>query len=165
MRLVITGTPGTGKTTLAEAISNSLELPLIQANEFAKEKDLVESDGSVDVDRLRELILEKISKMRGFVAEGHLLCEFQIPADRCVVLRCNPKQLEGRLKARGYSGEKLRDNIECEALDYCLVNAEENYGCVTQLDNTLPLTAQKALKQLNSSDKVRWSLDDFGQKA
>lgn len=164
MKLAITGTPGTGKTTLAKSIAESLGVLLIQANELAKEKSIVQADGSVDTQQLRDFLLEKIKEEKGFVVEGHLLCEFSLPVDYCLVLRCNPRELEGRLRTRGYEAKKLNDNLECEALDYCLVNVEGHYDCVVQLDNTRFLTAETALGQLDSGDEVRWSLDDLGGK-
>ncbi len=142
MRLVITGTPGTGKTVLAKKAAERFRLPLYPATAIAKKMRWVKR-GVANLRKLREYYS---SLPGGFIAEGHLLCEFPVPGAKCLVLRTQPCELEKRLKARGYSKRKTRQNVECEVIDYCLLKAEENYGEVLQADNTFFPPLEKALE-------------------
>merc|ERR1712058_25402 len=47
--------------------------------------------------------------------------------DLVMVLRCDNTQLYDRLSARGYSGKKLEDNIQCEIFQTVLEEAKESY--------------------------------------
>lgn len=159
--IVVTGTPGTGKTTLAKALGKTLDLPVIHVNELVKKKrklSLGREGSSILVD-LKALKKE----LRGFngIVEGHVLCEISLPA-KAVVLRTSPKELERRLKRKGFGKRKIRDNVEAEALDYCLIKARENYKKLIQVDTT-GTTADAALARTlfllreMVSDKVDWS--------
>ena len=150
MRLVITGTPGTGKTVLAKKAAEHFGLPLYPATAIAKKMRWVKR-GVADLGKLREYYA---SLPGGFIAEGHLLCEFPIPEAKCLVLRTQPGELEKRLKARGYSKRKITQNAECELIDYCLLKAEKNYGEVLQADNTAFPPLKKVLK---GGAKCDWS--------
>lgn len=158
--IAVTGTPGTGKTLVARAISKRLGLPLIEVNSLAKEKKLYTSveQGSLVVD------LAKLKRaLRGFtgVAEGHLLCEIRLPA-KVIVLRASPRTIARRLAPRRYSKQKLKDNIEAEALDYCAIKSRQHYRRVIEVDTTGLTPAQSAAKTLRylrsgKSDRVDWS--------
>lgn len=158
--IVITGTPGTGKTTIAKLISKRLDLPLIETNKLVRKKKLYtrKEKDSLVVD------LKKLKKeLHGFkgVVEGHVLCEIPLPAT-IIILRASPRSIKKRLSPRRYSKQKLRDNIESEALDYCLFKAKKNYRRVIQLDTTglsPSKAAAKTLRYLNEnlSDSVDWS--------
>jgi len=70
------------------------------------------------------------------IVEGHLshLCE---GADKMIILRLNPKELESRLKGRDYSDSKINENLEAEALDVCSAEAYEIYGGnASEIDTT-----------------------------
>lgn len=164
MKLVITGTPGTGKTTVAKAIAARLGVTLAEANEVARRRKCFKkgSRSEVDLGKLEKALRKELHGLKGFVAEGHLLCDVKLACDACVVLRCNPRVLRKRLKARGYDRKKLADNLLCEALDYCLLKAEACYpaGRVVQVDATKTarlvvrvLAAAKSLK----GDRADWS--------
>ena len=49
------------------------------------------------------------------ILEGHFSHEFD-NIDKIIVLRCDPKVLVKRLSERGYSKEKVRENLEAEAI-------------------------------------------------
>ena len=55
-----------------------------------------------------------------------------------IVLRCNPKNLNERLKSRGYTKEKIKENMEAEALNIISEEAIEICGekNVFELDTT-----------------------------
>ncbi|RLE60543.1 MAG: hypothetical protein DRJ35_02955 [Thermoprotei archaeon] len=145
--IVITGTPGIGKTTISEIVSRRLKIPLIKLAEFVKKERLYKSYDErtlsfiVDVERARQALKEYItsSEDSSFLIEGHLLDI--IPAefvDICIVLRLNPKILEKRLIKRKYPPKKIRDNVQSEILDYVLIYAIRFFGedKVFEIDTT-----------------------------
>jgi len=136
-RLVITGTPGTGKTTATEQLADDTGAEIIHLNDVIREFDLyserdAERDSLVaDLDAARE----HLGDWRGIV-ESHLA--HHVAADRVVVLRCEPSVLAARLRARGDTDAKARENAESEALDGVLSEAVERHGreAIYEVDTT-----------------------------
>lgn len=127
--IFITGTPCTGKTTLASKLNGRL----IKINDLAISHDFVlgvdEDKGYkvIDIDRLSDYVGELTADCDELlIFEGHLshLCD---GADKVIVLRVDPDILEERLKARDYSDSKIRENLEAEALGVCSAEAYEKY--------------------------------------
>jgi adenylate kinase len=142
---LITGVPGTGKTTLALALSKKMRVSLIEINELAELLGLYTHTDPADgakVVRLRSLGRELAaaikSEKKTVIVEGHLGCDMELPVQKVLVLRCEPKALRQRLAPRGYSADKLAQNALSEALDYCVALSEKNYGArkVFELDTT-----------------------------
>ncbi len=155
MKLVITGTPGTGKSSISRKLSKITGWPVFELNKILKPYD---DKGSVELKKLRVETLKKIKGKKDFIVEGHLACEIEITSDVVVVLRCEPKVLERRLKKRGYPEIKVRENVLAEALDYCLIRSLENYGKVIQINTTRRVSAGVFLKKVENlnSDSVNW---------
>lgn len=159
--IVITGTPGTGKTAVTVSLGKALGLSVLHVNDMVKKKkklSLGKEGGSIVVN-LKELKKE----LKGFdgIVEGHVLCEVRLPA-KVVVLRTDPKELEKRLEKKRFGKKKIQDNVEAEALDYCLIKARENYKKVVQIDTTgrsVDATLARVLFMLEDmvGDKVDWS--------
>jgi adenylate kinase len=130
----ITGTPGTGKSSAADELAargyRVVRLAdTVQA--YVIGEDSARDTRIIDEDRwIREFI-----PVEGIV-EGHLA--HLLPCDRVVVLRCRPDLLLARLRSRGYSEEKCRENADAEALDVCLIETLERHepGHVLELDAT-----------------------------
>jgi len=153
--VLITGVPGTGKTTLARALCQKRRATLLEINEIAELLGLYthtdEEDGAKVV-RLPELsreLTEAIkSEKKSIITEGHLGCEMKLPVQKVMVLRCDPRELRARLASRNYPSGKLSQNALSEALDYCTVQSEKNYGArkVWEIDTTgkTPAQVQKA---------------------
>ena len=139
--IVITGTPGTGKTTIAKSLASRLPgSTLIHINDRIKEKKLytsLASDGALVVD-MRKLNKEiqailKENKSKNLILEGHILCDVKVKGATVVVLREHLKVLIKRMKKRGYGIGKIKDNVVAEATDYCGINALRNYKKVIEL--------------------------------
>lgn len=78
--------------------------------------------------RLKEMDCEEIT-----ILESHFAHHF---AKQGIVLRLDPSALRLRLEERGYSQEKIRENLEAEALDVILVEAVELCERVDEIDTT-----------------------------
>ncbi|MEA1993203.1 MAG: adenylate kinase family protein [Euryarchaeota archaeon] len=124
MRVAITGTPDTGKTTIAKKVAERLGYRCINLGEFAEEHDLVvERDGERDTKIVDEKNLKGLLKnMNNVVLDDHY-AELLDP-DITFVLRCPPKILKKRLLKK-FNPEKVRENLLAEMLDSCLISAAE----------------------------------------
>jgi adenylate kinase len=133
MQIALTGTPGTGKTTIA----GLLPYRVIDINALVKggmnfgtdpERGCLEADMDALADHLA-----KQDPDETLILEGHFSHHF---ADWAIVLRLAPSILKSRLEARGYSSTKIQENLEAEALDVILVEAAERCGRVDEIDTT-----------------------------
>ncbi len=159
MRLLLTGTPGVGKTFLAKRLAEEFDLVYVDVNKIILQRKwfrVVAGEKEVDLRKLRGFLLRVLKKEKRVVIESHLLCEFFLPCD-IVVLRCRPDVLFKRLSKRSYSLKKTSDNVLSEVLDYCVIKAEERYKNVFQVDNSKPLTVQKFFVYLKKKQVFDWS--------
>lgn len=130
----ITGTPGTGKSIIADELARR-GYTVVHITEIVQPYvigDDEERDTQViDVDRLSD----EFTPVNGFI-EGHFA--HLLDCDRIVVLRCRPDELEARLKKRKYRAEKIRENMDAEALDVCLIETVDMYdpADIFELDST-----------------------------
>ena len=133
MQIALTGTPGTGKTTIA----GLLPYKVIDINALVKagmnfgkdpERGCLEADMDALANYLAKLDCDEI-----VILEGHFSHHF---ADWSIVLRLGPVILKSRLEARGYSASKIRENLEAEALDVILVEAVELCARIDEIDTT-----------------------------
>ena len=127
MRIVVTGSPGTGKSVIAKSLANKLGLELIDIKKIVLAKKLRGRNGEVDLIRLART-LSFLARKKDYVAEGHLACETRLPADFIFVLRARPAILRKRLAGRRYGLRKLEENLMAEMLDYCTQRAVIVYG-------------------------------------
>lgn len=68
------------------------------------------------MDALADKLNDELEHATGTIlVEGHFAHEMD--ADAIVLLRCDPLVLVERLRARGWSEAKVRENVEAEALD------------------------------------------------
>lgn len=136
MRVAVTGTPGTGKTTATEQLEASLEV--FHLNALVTEEGLTtghdEERDSAIADM--EAIAARLDGRDDILFESHLAHQFE--ADRVVVLRCHPEQIEQRLADRNECEASIRENAESEALDVILGEAVDRHGAeaVYEIDTT-----------------------------
>ena len=126
MRVAVTGTPGTGKTTATERLGTDLEV--LHLNDVIKDEGfstgIDEDRGSLvaDLDRLSEWL----DGRDDVLFESHLAHHFE--ADRVIVLRAHPESIVERLRERGDDDSKAYENAESEALDVILGETVEEHG-------------------------------------
>jgi adenylate kinase len=135
VKIALTGTPGTGKTTVAEKLADE-DFEILDLTEFFEEEDIGEQVNGEREIRIEQMVeeLEDQDFKEDAVIEGHLSHHF--PVDICVVLRCRPDILEERLSGRAYSDRKVEENVEAEKLDIILSEAVRNQETVIEVDTT-----------------------------
>lgn len=137
MRVAVTGTPGTGKTTVTELLDTTLDVAhlndLVASEGLYSEVDDARSSKVVDVEAVREYFEGR----EDVLVESHLAHHLD-DLDRVVVLRCEPGDLDERLQDRGEPPEKAGENAESEALDVILSQAVRDHGAarVYEIDTT-----------------------------
>ena len=136
--LIVTGTPGTGKTVLARLIAAKEKSELVNLGELIKKKKLYhEYDRSrqsyiIDEKLLRKSLLNLFNSRRGngLVIETHWLGKF-MPRRRgmtAVVIRTDPVILARRLERRGWAKRKIWENVEAELIDLSLYESLKLLG-------------------------------------
>ncbi|EEB73015.1 adenylate kinase family protein [Thermococcus sp. AM4] len=136
MIIAVTGTPGVGKTTVSKLLAQKLGYEYVSLRDYAMEKGIGEMKGDeleVEVDELA-YNFERDFKGKNVVVDGHL--SHFLNADLVVVLRAHPRLIGERLTERGYSREKVGENVEAELVDVILVEALEENENVVEVDTT-----------------------------
>ncbi|PIA25714.1 hypothetical protein AQUCO_10800007v1 [Aquilegia coerulea] len=131
--ILVTGTPGVGKTTTSSLLADATQLHHINIGELVKQKNLHDGwDDEFDCHIINEDLvcdeLEDIMEEGGNIVDYHG-CDF-FPErwfDRVVVLQTSNPVLYDRLSNRGYQGAKLSNNIECEIFQVLLEEAKGSY--------------------------------------
>jgi len=134
MMTCISGIPGTGKSSVSAALK-TMGYGVVPQNETTGNYficDDPERDTAVIDEDLWALEFRPVDG----IIEGHLT--HLLDCDRVVILRCRPDVLKERLLFRGYSPEKVLENVEAEALDTILIEALENHkrDIILELDTT-----------------------------
>ena len=136
MLVAITGTPGTGKSSVCEVLAKRGYV-IVDLDEIARREGLIvgrdEKRGTdeVDVDALREGL--RIPAKVAFLKSHY---SHRMDVDLAVVLRCRPSVLRARLEGRGWPPEKVRENVEAEAIDVILQEAVARLPFVFEVDTT-----------------------------
>ncbi|KAH3761263.1 adenylate kinase [Pelomyxa schiedti] len=152
--VLITGTPGTGKTRLGEALVTALSgaeggavtvtVRHVCVSTLVKEKGLhdgydAEFDAyTLDEDKVCDE-LEPIMARGGVLLEAHSCDYFPKRWFQLVVcLQASTEVLYDRLQQRGYGKKKIDENMESEIMQVCLDEAQESYDEVTTLQSNTP---------------------------
>ncbi|KAL9602622.1 MAG: hypothetical protein Q9219_001766 [cf. Caloplaca sp. 3 TL-2023] len=131
--IIVTGTPGVGKTSLCESLADTTQLQHLCVNQIAKERACHDGwDGElkswiIDEDKLLDAIEDDV-KHGGYLIDWHACDVFpESWIDLVVVLRTHSAILYDRLKSRNYSEEKLLGNMDAEIMEVLLAEARDAF--------------------------------------
>ncbi|MEF8848775.1 MAG: adenylate kinase family protein [Candidatus Thermoplasmatota archaeon] len=171
MIVAISGTPGSGKTSLAKILKDK-GYKILNLNEIAdREEFILEVDKKrdskiVDIDKLDRFVEKKYSQEEDVVfVESHLSHLLKY-VDLVIILRCHPRELKNRLSDRNWSEEKTRENIEAEVLDVILCEAvdvhEENKVFeIDTTDSNLADVVSAVVDIVKDKDRKRYNIGDI----
>lgn len=131
--ILVTGTPGVGKTTLCTAVCAQLGLRHVDVGAFARERGLLgEYDGRLHCHYLDEDgVLDALEPMMsdgGVLLDHHSVDWFpERWVHLVIVLRASTHVLHDRLTARGYAPDKREENMQAEIMQVVLDEAQESY--------------------------------------
>lgn len=139
MMVIITGTPGTGKTSVTEKLKEKIDAEFISINSLLEDYDLnlgtdeLRGYKIVDTEKMIPIIdnLKNNSSNNLIIFEGHLAQDYP-NADKVIVLRCNPEVLRQRLSTRNWRKEKIDENISAEILGVCTSESYDTYSDIVQ---------------------------------
>jgi len=138
MRTALTGTPGTGKTTVSNILNERYGIRVVHLHDV-----IIENRYYLARDDFRDSLIVDISSLlkhkfaEDCLIEGHLSHYLQV--DLVIVLRANPKVLKQRLYERGYPEAKVVENYEAEISDIILIEALE----MQEFDNVYEVDATR----------------------
>jgi adenylate kinase len=143
----VTGTPGTGKTTLSRLLSSALGATHIDLSEYSKENGLILTEDHdretsvVDIEKLSHELNKIVKRANDYVVlDGHYAHDVvkSTYVWKVLVLRRAPWLLKVDLESRGYSSEKIRENVEAEIMGVCVNESLSSFpvGKVCEIDTT-----------------------------
>lgn len=167
--ILVTGTPGTGKSTISRDLARELGLRHIDVGEFAKERNLLaDHDAALNFHYMHEDAvldeLEPIMTDGGVVLDHHSSDWFpERWIQIAVVLRASTESLFDRLEARQYPKAKLEANMQAEIMQVSRDEALESYSNAKFVELDSSSDDRKALNVLHI--KRIWSEVNGGPAA
>jgi adenylate kinase len=167
-RIGITGSPATGKRSVARELAKLTGLKPVFLNDVAVKKNIAKRRGKefeIDPRRLKRLV----GDTHGKIVVGHMLPDVveESKLDFVAVLRSSPVALRTRYLARKYETKKIEENLLAEFLDEISFHALKRYGRekVSEFDTsrasprTVALRIMDTLKGKNKSryGEISWS--------
>ncbi|MCG2866692.1 MAG: AAA family ATPase [Vulcanisaeta sp.] len=143
VRLLVTGTPGVGKTTIATGLARIYGATIVGLDEIItpvlKWDPKLQTYHVTNENEARKLITERLKTLNSYIIDTvavNLIDASLI--DWCVVLRLEPTQLMDRLTRRNWPHCKVVENVLAEIVGSSLVMAINTFGRdrVIEVDTT-----------------------------
>lgn len=149
--VVVTGTPGTGKSTLARKLAKKLNYKILNLkpilNKISEGYDKKQKSKIIDVKKFNESVIKEIKNKNLIIAShlSHYLPDKYVKL--CIVTKCSDlKLLRSRLKKRKYNLTKIKENMEAEIMDVCLSEAISNKHKILVIDTSRKYSIEKIAK-------------------
>ncbi len=147
MIILITGTPGTGKTMVSNEfvkmvnINRKNKFKLIHLNaeilgrKLWSSADKKRKSKNADMRKIKKFISEQSKENKNLIIESHLAHYFG--GDLVFVLRTGINELRSRMEKRKWDEAKIEENLEAERLNLILGESLDAHGkkCV-EIDTT-----------------------------
>jgi len=135
--ILVTGTPGVGKTSVSRSLASKLGAVYVSLAELVERERLIsgvdKARGTLiaDTDRVSKRMQEIIKSCEcDVVVDGHYAVDVVPSKDvqMVFVLRRDPSELKSVMESRGFRERKIGENLVAEILDVCLWDAVSACG-------------------------------------
>jgi adenylate kinase len=143
--IIITGTPGTGKTTVSKLLSKKLNgiyinIGNIVRNGYFLGLDINRNSLIADIDKLQQFLDKMLCKIKKLAIIDSILPDIVSSENvlLVVVLNTATKELYERLSKKGFEVRKIMENIDAELCKICYQDAIETFGLelIFEIDTT-----------------------------
>lgn len=150
MNILISGTPGTGKTEISNILGKKTGMKVIHISDIIDDfvVGIDEKRDSKEIDD--EKLSEYLSRFDNVIIETHLPIKVNA---KCVVLRCDITELGKRLKKRKWSAEKIDENLQAEIFSECKDDLTESDYEIVEIDTT-GRSAENVVKEIKNILKL-----------
>ena len=155
--IALSGTPGTGKSIVGQLLAKDLRIQCIELNQIVIDHELhlgLDTDRETliaDIEKVREHLVKILADNEDrFVIVGHFADEApEELLEVLIILRCNPVVLTQRLREKGWSDEKILENVQAELLGECTAQAltRHSQNKIFEID-TSELTPPEAVEAI-----------------
>ena len=173
--ILVTGTPGVGKTTVAHKLASKLDALYISITELVKKQKLITGIDEnrqtliADTKKVSKQLQEILANTEGsIIIEGHYAVDVVPKKDvnTVFVLRRDPRELKSALEKRGYEEKKLWENLAAEILDVCFWDALSACGVdkVCEIDvsgKTVEAVVEEMMLVLEKRKECRFGIVDW----
>lgn len=160
MIIIVTGCVGTGKTILSKELSKRLKIKYLDVNKIILKNKLREkyikklNTYEVDTKKLNKFLIKEIKNEKNLIIDSHL--SHYLPnkyVDYCIVCETELKDLKKRLKNRKYSEKKIKENLESQIFDVCLIDSSEIGHNIIKVDTTIN-NIEKCINEIIKKIKI-----------
>jgi adenylate kinase len=173
--LLITGSPGVGKTSVSHKLASKLNALYIGVTELVRNENLIASIDEerktlvADTKKLKERLTDILSTVEcNVIIEGHYAVDVVRENDvyAVFVLRREPYELKNILEERGYPEKKVWENLASEILDVCLLDSLSACGadkvCEIDVSNKpVEVVVEEILMVLEKKKECRYGIVDW----
>jgi len=173
--ILVTGTPGVGKTTVSHKLASKLDANYVGVTELVKKQQLITGIDEnrqtlvADTEKVSKQLQQILAKAKGrVIIEGHYAVDVVPKKDvnTVFVLRRDPRELKSALENRGYQEKKLWENLAAEILDVCLWDALSACGAdkVCEIDvsgKTVEAVVEEMMMVLEKRKERRHGIVDW----
>tara|TARA_Y100000310_G_C20655296_1_gene801670 strand:- start:430 stop:906 length:477 start_codon:yes stop_codon:yes gene_type:complete len=129
--IVVSGSVAVGKEKLAKYLAKKLKYFRLDLSKYYKDISVgynsIKKCYDVDLRKFEKLIKEKVKENDKIIVDSHIA--HLLPkkmVDLCIILTCsNLKKLQKNLERKKYSKKKVRENLDTEIFQVCLVEARK----------------------------------------
>jgi adenylate kinase len=173
--ILITGTPGVGKTAVSQFLASKLNAVHIDLTKLVKQEKLTSGVDKarktliVDMKRVSERVQDIIKRYeQDIIIDGHYSMNV-LPAKNvhlAFVLRRDPEELKMTMETRDFKNRKLWENLAAEILDVCLWDAVRACGAnkvceINVTTKTIEEVAEEIVAVLEEKRKCRVGIVDW----
>jgi len=164
--IIVSGTPATGKSSIAQVLVKKLGFVRVDLHDLIKKFPKISTGYNrskqcydINLVHLEKVLLKMINDNpdKQLVFDSHVAHYLpKVIVKLAIIMTCsNFKKLKKRLDERKYSKKKVEENLQCEIFEVCLDEARESGHKVLVLDSAKKLTQKEIVEKVKKKLRLK----------